>query len=201
MYERKLYVITNRKLINKGDVFTVVEGAISGGADAVILREKDLSYEELLPMAQKLKDITAFKNIPLIINGNIEVAEKVKASGIHLSYEYFIKNQINFKGIRGVSVHTVEEAVNAEKLGANYILAGHVFETDCKKGLQGRGIAFIENICNKVKIPVIGIGGINESNIKLVLKAGASGVAVMSSIMVEEEPKYKTNSLKSAIMN
>jgi thiamine-phosphate pyrophosphorylase len=193
---KKLYVVTNRQLIEKGNIFSVIENAVQGGADAVILREKDLPSNELLLMAKKLKAITDKGNIPLIINNNIEVATEINAYGYHTSFQNFINTKIKFQGAKGVSVHSLQEALKAEKLGADYLLSGHVFETDCKKGLKGRGISFIKEICNQVYIPVVAIGGISEKNIAEVLNCGAYGIAVMSSVMTAENPYVKTSSLK-----
>ncbi|NMM62340.1 thiamine phosphate synthase [Clostridium sp. P21] len=185
---KKIYVVTNRKLIDKdSNLCKVIEKCALKGADGVILREKDLEYKDLKHLGESIKIITDKYKIPLIINGNINAVLDVNAYGFHTGFQ-------NFKSIRGnenicenlvvgVSVHKVEEAVEAEKLGANYLIAGHIFETDCKLGLKGRGIEFLEEICEKVTIPVIAIGGIKENNIKKVLNTKVYGVAIMSSAM------------------
>ncbi|QIB25945.1 thiamine phosphate synthase [Caloranaerobacter azorensis] len=194
-----LYLITNRKIIKKDSFIKVIEDAVKGGVDVVILREKDLSYNELLPIAVKLKNILDGYNIPLIINGNLDVAKNIKASGFHTSFDRFIKEKIEFKGLLGVSVHSLEEAIISEEYGANYILASHIFETECKKGLKPKGIKMIEEIKRNVKIPVIALGGINHENIDKVLSAGADGIAVMSYIMASEEPFLSAKKLKMKI--
>lgn len=181
-----LYVVTNRHLIKEGSLYDVVERAAASGADIIILREKDLPYDSLLETALNIKKITDRFNIPLIINGIEDVAERVNAYGFHAGYEYF-KNVVKKADLKyGVSVHNFNEAVEAEKSGADYIIAGHVFKTDCKPGLEGRGINFIKKICSSVSIPVIAIGGINESNVVDILDAGAEGAAVMSLAMRDE---------------
>ncbi|KGG80058.1 thiamine monophosphate synthase [Caloranaerobacter azorensis H53214] len=194
-----LYLITNRKIIKKDSFIKVIEYAVKGGVDVVILREKDLSYNELLPIAVKLKNILDGYNIPLIVNGNLDVAKNIKASGFHTSFDRFIKEKIEFKGLLGVSVHSLEEAIISEEYGANYILASHIFETECKKGLKPKGIKMIEEIKRNVKIPVIALGGINHKNIDKVLSAGADGIAVMSYIMASEEPFLSAKKLKMKI--
>lgn len=202
--EDKIYVVTNRHLITQGTIYDVIQKCALRGVNGIFLREKDLSYDELKEMACGLKKITDKFNIPLIVNGNILVAKEIGAYGFHTGFENFksivlkenlkpYQNKKVFINIldynktsdfaMGVSVHSVEEAVEAEKLGADYLIAGHVFETNCKPGLRGRGIEFIQEICEKVKIPVIAIGGINSENSKEVLSAGAFGAAVMSSAM------------------
>lgn len=194
-----LYLITNRNIVKCGDLYSVLQKAVEGGVDSIILREKDLPFEELVLVAEKIKDIIADKNVRLIVNGNIEVARKIKAEGFHIGFKNFIEKKYEFDGLLGVSVHSLEEAVLAEKNGANYILAGHVYETDCKKGLEPRGIDFIRTITSNVNIPVIALGGINEKNINNVLSAGADGVAVMSYIMAAEDPYIATKELKNRI--
>lgn len=194
--DKKIYVVTNRHLIKEGNLCEVVGKCAARGADAVILREKDLGYEELKEVAQKVKKVTDKHHVPLIVNGNVDVALDVNASGFHTSFKSFKELSSSEEFLEkarladeasgfalGVSVHSTEEAVEAERLGASYLLAGHVYETACKRGLKGRGIKFIEDMCARVCIPVIAIGGINESNIKEVLETKASGVAIMSRAM------------------
>ena len=205
--DKKVFVVTNRHLIEQGNIYDVIEKCASKGVDGVILREKDLSYESLKQMAEGIKRITDKYDIPLIINGNIHVAKDINAYGFHTGFEVFkgmgigskciseqngdelLENRIvnfslqehQFKKLAfGVSIHSADEAVEAEKLGADYLIAGHVFHTDCKPGLKGRGIEFIQNICRSVSIPVIAIGGISPENLKQVLNTRVFGVAVMS---------------------
>ena len=174
--------VTNRKLCN--DFYKRIKEISKSNLKYLILREKDLEYKELLIMAKNVQSILKDSNIKLIINSNVEVAEEVNAYGIQLSFKDFCKNKgKNFNGIKGVSVHSLSEAIEAEKRGANYIIYGHVFNTDCKKGLKPRGLIEFKEICNKVNIPVYAKGGINKENYKSVLEIGADGVAVMSSLM------------------
>ena len=174
--------VTNRKLCN--DFYKRIKEISKSNLKYLILREKDLEYKELLIMAKNVQSILKDSNIKLIINSIVEVAEEVNAYGIQLSFKDFCENKgKNFNGIKGVSVHSLSEAIEAEKRGANYIIYGHVFNTDCKKGLKPRGLIEFKEICNKVNIPVYAIGGINKENYKSVLEIGADGVAVMSSLM------------------
>ena len=183
-----LFLITNRKLAQNKNFYKVIEEAISAGIYAVILREKDLSYELLLPIAVKIKEIIGNSGVKLIINNNIEVAKVINADGYHTNFISFIKERLSFSGTIGVSVHSLEEAMEAEEHGANYILLGHIFETDCKKGVPPKGIEFIKIIKNHINIPIISLGGIQPANAHLVMEAGSDGVAVMSSIMKAKDP-------------
>ncbi|WIF94027.1 thiamine phosphate synthase [Caminicella sporogenes] len=194
-----LYLITNRKLIKQGNLYSIVESAVIGGIDRVILREKDLSYEKLLLTASILKPILSKYNVPLIINTNLEVAKSLNADGFHIGFQNIKNKKIEFKGILGISVHNLEEAIAAENLGADYLLAGHIYKTDCKKGLKPKGIKLIKDIKANVNIPVIALGGINEKNAPEVISAGADGIAVMSYIMSSKFPYLSAKILKSAI--
>lgn len=194
-----LYFITNRKLVAEDKFANVIKEAIASGVDRIILREKDLGDNELLFLASKIKKLTEGYNCKLIINSNVNVAKEIKSFGLHLPFDKFIDFDNSFKGEVGVSVHSIEEAAKASRLGANYILAGHVFVTKCKEGLEPRGLDFIKEIKNNVKIPVIALGGIYPHNTKLVLESGADGIAVMSTIMIAEDVSGTVNEYKKMI--
>lgn len=183
-----LYLITNRKLIHHGTLTEVVGKATKGGVDVIILREKDLSFQEILPIAVEIKEKIKHTNAKLIVNGSMDVARKINAHGFHCSFEFFIREEPKFNGLIGVSVHSLKEAIEGEERGASYILASPIFETQCKKGVGPKGIDFIKAIKEKVNIPVIALGGINLENGSTVLKAGADGIAVMSAIMASPQP-------------
>lgn len=194
-----LFLVTNRTLVPEDSYITVIKEAIEGGVDGIILREKDLATEELLNVATPIKALIGDKNIMLSINGNLSVAKEINAPYFHTSFQDFMNSEIDFKGKIGVSIHSKEEAVLAKNKGANYLLAGHVFETDCKKGVVPRGVNWLKEIRNSVNIPVIAIGGINIDNVKEILEVGAAGIAVMSEIMASKNPKVKTMEFKNII--
>ncbi|MDS0524503.1 thiamine phosphate synthase [Clostridium sp. SHJSY1] len=174
--------VTNRKLCK--DFYKRINEISKEELKYLILREKDLEYSELKSISQRVKEILKNSNINLIINSNLRIAKEIDAAGVHLSYKDFIKGETKgYKGIVGVSVHNIEEAIEAEKQGASYILYGHVFETDCKKGIPPRGLKELKDICIMVNIPVYAIGGINKDNYKIVLDIGVYGIAIMSSLM------------------
>jgi len=194
-----LYLITNRKLIKSGNIYSVVQNAVMGGVDRIILREKDLPYKKLLPIAAILKSILSTYGVPLIINSSLETALALNAEGFHIGFTNLPKEKPVFNGLLGVSVHNLQEAVLAEKYGADYLLAGHIFETNSKKGLKPKGIELIKTIKEKVSIPVIALGGINDENILEVLSVGADGIAVMSYIMASSNPFNSAKKLKDKI--
>ena len=105
---------------------------------------------------------------------------------LHILDNISAEDRRKFK-VLGASCHSIDDAVRAENLGCTYIIAGHIFDTDCKKGLPGRGLDFLKNVCQRVKIPVYAIGGIRSENIKAVKNAGAKGVCVMSGVMMCED--------------
>lgn len=186
MIARMLYLITNRKLVRNKDFYHIINEAIKGGISAIILREKDLDYEELLPMALKIKEAIGNSGVKLIINKDLKVAHAVNANGFHTSFKNFIVAKPEFQGTLGVSIHSLQEAVEAEKLGADYLLFGHIFETNCKKAIPPRGVDLIKAIKSQVSIPLIALGGITPENIHQVIEAGADGAAVMSTIMMSD---------------
>ncbi|MBE6067184.1 MAG: thiamine phosphate synthase [Clostridium lundense] len=184
-----LICLTNRKLC-KDDFLNRINEIAKGKPHAIMLREKDLSLEEYEHLAIKAKEICDINEVPLIINKNIEVASKLKLPNIHLSISDLRKYKselYQFTNI-GASVHSLFEAKEAEDLGASYLIAGHIFSTDCKKGVPPRGLSFLKEVCNCASIPVFAIGGITKDKVKDVINAGAAGMCIMSEAMTCPNP-------------
>ena len=198
----KLNIITNRKLCENENLERQIEKIFSAYEKKIILknfeivaltlREKDLDKNEYLNLVEKIYPICKRYGIDLILHQNydLNLDEKYNIEGIHLSYEIFksLNKNIREKLIKkykriGVSIHSLEEAKDVENLGATYVVAGHIFETDCKKDLEPRGLNFIKELSSILTIPIFAIGGINEENSNLVLNSGAFGVCMMSSLM------------------
>ena len=198
----KLNIITNRKLCENENLEKQIKKIFSAYEKKIILknfeivaltlREKDLDKNEYLNLVKKIYPICKKYGIDLILHQNydLNLDEKYNIEGIHLSYEIFksLNKNIREKLIKkykriGVSIHSLEEAKDVENLGATYVVAGHIFETDCKKGLEPRGLNFIKELSSVLTIPIFAIGGINEENSNLVLNSGAFGVCMMSSLM------------------
>ena len=198
----KLNIITNRKLCENENLEKQIKKIFSAYEKKIILknfeivaltlREKDLDKNEYLNLVKKIYPICKKYGIDLILHQNydLNLDEKYKIGGFHLSYEIFksLNKNIREKLIKkykriGVSIHSLEEAKDVENLGATYVVAGHIFETDCKKGLEPRGLNFIKELSSILTIPIFAIGGINEENSNLVLNSGAFGVCMMSSLM------------------
>ena len=198
----KLNIITNRKLCENENLEKQIKKIFSAYEKKIILknfeivaltlREKDLDKNEYLNLVEKIYPICKKYGIDLILHQNydLNLDEKYNIEGIHLSYEIFksLNKNIREKLIKkykriGVSIHSLEEARKVENLGASYVVAGHIFETDCKKGLEPRGLNFIKELSSILTIPIFAIGGINKENSNLVLNSGAFGVCMMSSLM------------------
>lgn len=187
----KIICVTNRRLA-EGDFFVQLEKIVSAGVDYVILREKDLDKDAYRKMAERAETVCEKYHVPLILHTYTETAVQIGSGNIHLTFPGFLALEEQEKkefDLIGVSVHSVEEAVSAWKEGASYLTAGHIFATDCKKGVPPRGLAFLEEVCHSVKIPVYAIGGIVPENAKACIESGAAGVCLMSSFMKTKNPK------------
>ncbi len=176
--------ITNR-LLCKDAFLKRIEYIAKAKPYAIILREKDLPSDEYEMLAMRCKEIVGKYDVPLIINSNIKVAENLSIDNLQMPVSLLLKHKDELEHFDwiGASVHSVEEAKQAENLGSTFIVAGHIFATECKKGVPPRGIGFLKEVCNAVSIPVFGIGGITKYNINQVMEAGAVGGCVMSEFM------------------
>lgn len=198
-----MLIITNRKLC-KEDFLKRIEKIAQGKPKGIILREKDLSEEEFQLLAIKCLQICKQYEVPVGINQQIGVAEKLQVPWIHLSVSDFRKlsscKKHVFRKI-GVSVHSVKEAIEMERMGADYLIAGHIYPTDCKKGISARGTVFLQEVCDNVSIPVFAIGGIRVDRVQEVLKKGAKGICVMSEMMECEYPKRQIEAFFRELMH
>ena len=174
----KRIAVTNRSLCSASLEAQVEKICKAGLCNALILREKDLDEQDYMSLAIYIKVICDKHRIDFFCN-NMPSVEKLKCN-LQLSYQSFLDQKWKSGQITWVSVHTVEEAINAERLGADGLIAGHIFVTDCKKGLAPRGLDFLKEVCDAVSIPVFAIGGIDDSNSDIVRLAGAQGECRMS---------------------
>lgn len=176
--------VTNRRLCRGSFSEQLKRVAAGGTADAILLREKDLPEEEYYALAEKVMKICEDAGLPCILHTFHRVAAELGCRRIHLPIGILGEQEPCFDWV-GTSVHSVEQAKQVVSLGAGVLVAGHVFETDCKKGLPGRGTSFIHEISLVSELPVYGIGGIDVENAGDVVRAGASGVCIMSGFMLE----------------
>ncbi|MCT7446489.1 thiamine phosphate synthase [Aliarcobacter skirrowii] len=183
-------IVTNRKLCCD-DFLRRVELLANSKPNAIILREKDLENCDYESLAIEIKKICQKYGVDFFVNSFIDVAIKLNIKNIQLSFDDFLNYQDklnNFSNIY-VSIHSLTEAKTAQNLGANAIIAGHIFETSCKEGLKPRGLAFLKELYENIDISIIAIGGINEKNFKDVLKNGAKDFCIMSEGMKTDNPE------------
>ncbi|MGE5627798.1 MAG: thiamine phosphate synthase [Solirubrobacterales bacterium] len=187
----KLLAVTNRHLC-ENDFLTQIENICKFGHEdthieslSIVLREKDLPEEEYKNLAVKVLNICNENNTKCILHTYYKAAIELDCRNIHLPLHILKSNPdiINSFHEVGVSIHSADEAMVAFSLGASYITAGHIFETNCKKDLPPRGLEFLSTICSSVNIPVYAIGGITFENAQKAVSAGAEGVCIMSGFM------------------
>ena len=180
-----LICITNRKLCSN-NFLDQIEMIASAHPKAIVLREKDLSEKEYEQLARQVMQICQKHGTQCILHSFSNVAIALGVVAVHMPLPLLQKMTPQEKShfqIIGASCHSLEEAKEAQDLGCTYITAGHIFLTDCKKGLPGRGLSFLEEICKAVRIPVYAIGGISSQNMESVRKTGAAGACIMSGFM------------------
>lgn len=194
-----VYAVTDRTWLNENTLEQQVEQAIKGGATLIQLREKELSYTAFLEQAIQLKKVTDKYHIPLIINDNVDVAKAVNAEGVHVGQKDMetgvVRQKLGENKIIGVSVQTVEQALLAQKQGADYLGVGAVFSTSTKLDASEVSFETLQKICDAVSIPVVAIGGINAQNIMQLKNSGINGVAVVSAIFAQKDIIQATKEL------
>ncbi|WP_334304969.1 thiamine phosphate synthase [Peptacetobacter sp.] len=195
-----LYAITDRHWLNGRTLSQQVRECLEGGATIIQIREKKLSEEEFLEEAKEIQSLCKEFNVPFIVNDNINIAAKIKADGVHVGQEDMdakkVRTMLGENAILGVSASTVEEALKAEKDGADYLGVGAVFNTSTKDDADSVSFDTLKEICNSVSIPVVAIGGISASNILELKGSGIDGVSVISAIFASDDIKEATKNLK-----
>lgn len=194
----KVICITNRHLCSE-DFLVHITKTAAAAPDSIVLREKDLGEDDYVWLAEKLMNICSEYKVAFTMHFYYKAAIRLGIRRVHIPL--FMMRQMTdeekqFFSVIGVSCHSKEEAMEAEKLGASYITAGHIFETDCKAGLRGRGLGFLSEVKKSVGIPVFAIGGISPVNAGEVISAGADGICIMSGFMRAEEPSELLDSLR-----
>lgn len=185
-----LYGITDRYWLDGRNLANDVELALKGGTTMLQLREKDLDEENFYKEAVEIKSLCERYKIPFIINDNVQLAVKVGADGVHVGQNDMVAQDVRAligpDKILGVSTQTVEEAILAEKMGADYLGVGAVFPTGSKDDCWVLSHELCRDICSAVKIPVVAIGGITKDNIKMLKGLGFAGISVISAIFAQK---------------
>lgn len=194
-----LYAVTDRTWLGEKKLATQVEDALKGGTTFVQLREKQLDDAAFLKEAKEIKELCQNYYVPFVINDNINVAIACEADGVHIGQSDMDVSSVrvrlgNYK-IIGVSAQTVEQAITAEKNGADYLGVGAVFSTSTKLDANSVSFDTLKAICEAVTIPVIAIGGISESNMLELSGSGVDGVAVVSALFAQTDIKAAAEKL------
>lgn len=190
-----MIAVTSRSLC--GEPFlTRVARLAEARPEMIILREKDLTEGEYLALAAGCKRICDPLGVPLVVNHFVWVAGMLGIRRIHLPMPDLREGDVSGFDLVGASVHSVEEAKEAVSIGADYLIAGHVFGTACKP-TEPRGLGFLRDVCSAVDVPVYAIGGVGPDNYQSVLEAGAQGAAVMSSAMTCDDPEALVDAMPS----
>ena len=199
-----LYAVTDQMWLKEGETLSgVVEEVLKNGATFLQIREKDLAPDAFEAEAEKLKTLCAQHGVPFVVNDSVEIALQCDADGVHVGQSDIkgrdIRSIIGPDKILGISAGTVEEAIAAEKAGADYIGVGAIFATSTKKNARSMTMERLKEIVSSVSIPVVAIGGISAENILQLCGSGVDGVAVVSAIFAAEDPgKATANLLKLA---
>jgi thiamine-phosphate pyrophosphorylase len=200
----RLYLVTDRVLSGGRPLEKIVRESAAGGVTAVQLREKNAGAREFFEQASELRQVASDLGIALIINDRVDIALACRADGVHLGQSDMhcarARLIVGKDSIIGVSVSTVDEAMEAEAEGADYLGVGPLFATLTKPdALPAIGLGVLRSIRRAVRIPLVGIGGITYDNAGDVILAGADGVAVVSAIIASADPGAAARALRSAI--
>lgn len=187
----RLYAVTDRAWTRKRSLYEQVEQALAGGVTCVQLREKNLDEKSFIKEALEIKELCHSFHVPLFINDNVNVAIACGADGIHVGQDDMdvrsVRALVKDKMMIGVSCHSVKEALEAVKNGADCLGVGAAFATSTKKDTHVLSFEVIKDICAAVNVPVVAIGGIKKHNILELAGTGVDGVALVSAIFAAED--------------
>ena len=199
-----LYLVTDRGLARGRSTLEIVSAAVHGGATVVQLREKDCSTRNFIEQGLAIKEFLKDHGVPLIINDRVDVAQAVEADGVHLGQTDMplgvAKKILGDSMIIGISAESLQDAIEAEKGGADYLGVSPIYATPTKTdtapplGLEG-----LREIRKAVRLPLVGIGGLNRDNAAEVIRSGADGVAVVSAIVAADDPQTAADAIKQTI--
>ena len=197
-----LYAVTDRHWLGDRTLYDVVRESLEGGVTFLQLREKDLDEEAFFDEAVKLQAMAKDYGVPFVINDNVDIAIKMNADGVHVGQHDMeagdVRALIGPDKILGVSAQTVDQAVLAEKRGADYLGVGAVFPTGSKDDADDVSFETLKAICQAVSIPVVAIGGITLENTPDLTGSGICGIAVISAIYARDNIKEASAALRKA---
>lgn len=203
--ELLLYAVTDRHWLGEETLYDQVKKALDGGATFVQLREKNLDIEVFLAEAKEIQKLCKEYGVPFVVNDEVSIAKDIDADGVHVGQSDMeamdVRKILGPDKIIGVSAQTVEQAIIAEKHGADYLGVGAVFTTGSKDDADDVSHETLKAICEAVSIPVIAIGGITKDNVAELAGSGICGVAVISAIFGQKDIQKATEELKFSVEN
>lgn len=196
-----LYAVTDRSWLHGQSLYDQVREALEGGTTMLQLREKELDYSRFLEEGLEIQKLCRSFHVPFIINDNVTLAKEIGADGVHVGQSDMAAGDVRAllgpDKILGVSAQTVEQAVLAEKSGADYLGVGAVFPTGSKADAVEVSHNTLREICSAVSIPVVAIGGITRDNISQLAGSGICGIAVISAIFAQADIRTASADLKN----
>jgi len=200
----RLLVVTDRHQTKGRPLVSLLQQVLTAGTSAIQLRERDLSARELVTLAREVQAVMASSKSQFLINDRVDVALALEGVGVHLRSNSLplpvARQMLGSQRLLGISVHAVEEAVQAEAAGADYIVLGPIYETPSKQMFgPPLGIHTLEKACKLVRIPIIGIGGVTAARAREMRGAGAFGSAVITAILGAEDVESATRELLDAV--
>jgi thiamine-phosphate pyrophosphorylase len=200
-----LYLVTDRGLSRERSTLEIVTAAVNGGATVVQLREKQCSTRDFIEQALAIKDFLKDRGVPLIINDRVDVAQAIEADGVHLGQTDMplevAKKILGDSMIIGISAESLPDAIAAEQGGADYLGVSPIYVTPTKTDTApALGLEGLRKIRKAVRLPLVGIGGLNPDNAAEVIRNGADGVAVVSAIVAADDPQAAADALKQIII-
>lgn len=200
-----LYAVTDRYWTGKKTLYEQVKESLEGGVSIVQLREKKLDYLSFKEEGVAIQKLCADYNVPFLINDNVQLAKEIDADGVHIGQSDMAlieaRKLLGNEKIIGVSAQTVDEALEAEKNGADYLGVGAVFPTSTKDDALDVSLETLKAICSAVKIPVVAIGGITKENICLLKGSGICGIAVITAIFAQKDITNASKELRVKVGN
>lgn len=199
----QLYAVTDRAWEGRFTLLEQVKQALKGGVTIVQFREKNPDKEVFLWEALKIKELCKQYQVPFIINDHVELALEVGASGVHVGLEDTpvcqIRKKVPKDFIIGATAKSVEQAVEAERQGADYLGVGAIFPSPTKKDAKATSVEELGRICDAVKIPVVAIGGLTKDNLSVLEGTPISGVALISAIFGAKDIEKEVMLLKKKV--
>lgn len=203
MLDMRLYLVTDRSYLAGRDFLTVLDAALRGGVTMIQLREKEASSREFFDLAIQVRELAHSHGVPLWINDRLDIALAVEADGLHIGQSDLpaaVARRLMPPAMKlGVSAQTVEQAIQAERDGADCLGVGAIFPTGTKSDAKPVSADELQRIKQTVRIPIVAIGGINAGNLALPMRCGADGVAVVSAIMSASDPEAAARELREKI--